>query len=215
MLKQIGFSLMAILAACSPSAEEAGKYKGYELPPYKVISSQEAFEIREYAPQLVAEVTTTGDRDDAVGDGFKILAGYIFGDNSPKEKIAMTTPVTQLQEINQEKGVTIAMTSPVTQIPDGKKWRVRFGMPKKHTMETLPKAQNENIRFLTTLPQKMAVIKFTGRMNDDTIADHRKKLEAWVKSQELTVVGIPQISYYDDPFTFPWNRRNEVQIEIK
>ncbi|NBR11669.1 MAG: heme-binding protein [Alphaproteobacteria bacterium] len=65
-----------------------------EEPQYKIIAKEGDFELRDYAPYIVAEVITEGERDSAVSAGFRILAGYIFGGNTSQSKIAMTAPVT-------------------------------------------------------------------------------------------------------------------------
>ncbi|MDX1975225.1 MAG: heme-binding protein [Rickettsiales bacterium] len=196
-------------SACT-AKEELGSYRGYELPPYTVLQKEENTEIRQYAPQLMAEVTMEGERKEAVSAGFRILAAYIFGDNESAAKVAMTTPVTQ--EPASEK---IAMTTPVTQKKSGDSWVVRFGMPKQYTTETLPKTKDTRIRFVTTKPKKHVAIRFSGFATDTVIAEQTKLLEAFITQQKLVRIGDPAIAYYDDPFTFPWNRRNEIMIEVK
>ncbi len=201
---------MPLLFSACAGKEEAGTYRGYELPSYTVLAKQDQAEIREYAPQLVAEVTVEGERKKAVNDGFRILAAYIFGDNETSDKVAMTTPVTQAPV--SEK---IAMTTPVTQEKSGDAWVVRFGMPQKYTKETLPKTKDSRIRFTTTPPTKRAAIRFSGFVDEKTIAEYTRSLEAFIASQNLKQSGAPVIAYYDDPFTFPWNRRNEMLVEVK
>ena len=112
-----------------------------EEPRYEVLAKDGPFELRQYAPTIVAEVTVPGDRDAAVNAGFKALAGYIFGANVPKQKIEMTAPVTQ------EPGEKIAMTAPVTQQAKGGEWIVRFVMPSSWTMKTLPKPVDPRVRL--------------------------------------------------------------------
>ena len=85
-----------------------------EEPAYKVISKSGNFEIRQYAPMMVAETLVEGDMDEASNRGFRRIADYIFGNNQSAQsgnaaKIAMTAPVTV--EPQSEK---IAMTAPVT-----------------------------------------------------------------------------------------------------
>ena len=79
-----------------------------ETPKYKVLETAEPFEIRQYEPYMVAEVITEGERDDAVNAGFRLLADFIFGNNTVTQKIDMTAPVTQQSE-------KIDMTLPITQ----------------------------------------------------------------------------------------------------
>jgi hypothetical protein len=90
-----------------------------EQPKYKVVESDQGIEIRDYAPVIVAEAAVSGERDKAIGEGFRIVADYIFGNNLSSQKVAMTAPVTQ------QASEKIAMTTPVTQQGDGNSWQVR------------------------------------------------------------------------------------------
>ncbi len=78
-------------------------------PDFTVELKDGDYEIRRYAPLLAAEVTVTGERSVAINQGFRVLADFIFGNNTARKKIDMTTPVTQ------QPSEKIAMTVPVTQ----------------------------------------------------------------------------------------------------
>jgi len=108
-----------------------------EHPKYKVAERSGNIEIRDYSPMIVAEAEVKGERREAISKGFRIIADYIFGNNTAAQKVLMTAPVTQQ---GSEK---IAMTAPVTQEGGGDDaWRVSFIMPSKCSMETLPKPNN-------------------------------------------------------------------------
>ncbi|MGC2777411.1 MAG: heme-binding protein, partial [Bradyrhizobium sp.] len=64
-------------------------------PRYDVVSRDGEFEIRAYALMIIAEAKVEGARKPAIEEGFRIIAGYIFGANQGKMKIAMTAPVQQ------------------------------------------------------------------------------------------------------------------------
>ena len=91
-----------------------------EEPKYSVIEKTEPFELRQYAPMIVAEVKVDGDLDEASNQGFRLIAGYIFGQNQVNEKIAMTAPVAI--EEQPIKSVKIAMTVPVNIESNGSQW---------------------------------------------------------------------------------------------
>ena len=80
-----------------------------EKPDYKVIKSEQNIEIRQYDPMIIAEVEVKGKREDAISKGFRLLADYIFGNNTLGKDISMTAPV------QQKENLKIAMTAPVQQ----------------------------------------------------------------------------------------------------
>lgn len=212
--------ITTLIQSCANMSKE-GTYKGYETPAYKVEKQSKNIEIRTYDKKLVAEVEVDGNREEAAGKGFRILAGYIFGSNIADQKVAMTSPVTQeaWQEAKSEK---IAMTSPVAQIANKssansnqQKWYIQFTMPSKYSLETLPKPKNSAIKFKIEPARKMVAIKFSGLWSDKTFVEQKAILEKFITQNNLKTKSQPIIAYYDDPFTFPWNRRNEIMFEIK
>jgi len=179
-----------------------------EQPKYSVVQSSGNIEIRDYAPIIVAETEATGERSEPIGKGFRIIADYIFGNNTVSKDIAMTAPVTQQ---GSEK---IAMTTPVTQQGDGKTWQVRFIMPSKYTMKTLPKPNNAAVTLKEVPARRIAAIRFSGMSGKENLKSHTEELEAYLRKQGLTPLSAPTHAFYNPPWTLPFLRRNEVLIEI-
>jgi hypothetical protein len=179
-----------------------------EHPKYRVVEGSRAIEIRDYAPMIVAEVKVSGERREAISTGFRIIADYIFGNNTAALKVPMTAPVTQ------EGGEKIAMTAPVTQQGDEDTWRVRFIMPSSYTMETLPKPNNPTVRLKAIGAKRFAVIRFPGMAGEDSLRRHTKELEDFLSAKKLTPLSPPTYAFYDPPWTLPFLRRNEVLVEI-
>ena len=107
----------------------SGETMAIEEPSYTVLSQVEDFELRRYDEQLVAQTWVSGDQDTASRQGFKILADYIFGNNTApsgeSSKISMTAPVTmQSDNLNGQASQKIAMTAPVSMQQNNGKWRV-------------------------------------------------------------------------------------------
>jgi hypothetical protein len=179
-----------------------------EKPKYQIAESSGNIEIRDYAPQIVAEAEVAGDRRDAIGKGFRIIADYIFGNNTSAQKVPMTAPVTQQ---GSEK---IAMTAPVTQQGDGNIWRVRFVMPSSYTMETLPKPNNPAVKLKEIGAKRYAVIRFSGMAGEDNLKRRTEELNAFISAKNLTLLSAPTYAFYNPPWTLPFLRRNEVMVEI-
>ena len=179
-----------------------------ETPNYSVSSKSDNLEIREYGPTIVAEATVEGERDKAIQRGFRIIADYIFGNNLSSAKVAMTAPVTQ------QSSEKIAMTAPVIQQASGKSWNVRFVMPSKYTMETLPKPVNSKVALIEVPATRFAVIRFSGFAGQDSLDEHEAELRAFMAERGLTATSEPQYAFYNAPWTLPFMRRNEVMIEV-
>lgn len=185
----------------------------YEEPAHQAQKFENGIEIREYKPVIAAEAVTTGERKEAINAGFRLIADYIFGNNAPKAKIAMTAPV--IQQAEEKGGEKIAMTAPVIQQADGKSWKVQFIMPSEYTMETLPKPNNSAVKLRKIEAKKMVVIRFSGSTGDEKIAEKTEELREYVKANKLHTVGEPVLAFYDPPWTLPFFRRNEVMLELK
>lgn len=183
-------------------------YKSTETPSYVVESSTGGLEIRRYAPRIVAEVTVGGSRSDAINAGFRVLAGYIFGGNAARAKVAMTAPVTQ---VASEK---IVMTSPVAQSGTDGAWVVQFTMPQEYTVDTLPVPKDPSIRLIEQPAAQEVVIQFAGRAGAALLAEKEADLRGLAAQQGLTLGAGPFYYFYDAPFTLPWNRRNEVSFRL-
>jgi hypothetical protein len=203
-MRRFSAVLLGVLAAAPASADS-----DVEHARYSVVGSSGDVEIRDYAPQIVAETTVAGERGAAINEGFRRLAGYIFGDNAPKQKIEMTAPVVQ-----QPRGEKIEMTAPVAQSRAGDAWVVRFTMPADHTMASLPTPNNSAVKLARTPGKRVAAIRFSGLAGDADLAENEAKLLQQVRVQGLDPKGAPQYAFYDPPWTLPWNRRNEVLVEV-
>lgn len=171
-----------------------------EQPTYNLVKLEGKIEHRQYDPYILATVKVTGERDEALNKGFSELVNYIGGHNTnasqDSENISMTAPV------NQQK-------------VDDKTWTVHFVMPKKHTMDSLPKPLSDKITFKQLPEKSYVVIRFAGRHNDENLDSHLKDLREHIKQEGLTAVGEPIYSFYNPPWTLPILRRNEIWLEVK
>ena len=179
-----------------------------EKPDYKVIQSEQNIEIRQYEPMIIAEVEVDGKREDAIGDGFRLLADYIFGNNTVQQVISMTAPVQQKE--NQK----IAMTAPVQQQSTGKSWRMSFVMPSKYSMDSLPVPNNNRVRLKEILTKKFVVIEFSGTNSNENVTEHENQLMNYIEANQIKINGSPKYAFYNPPWSLPFLRRNEVMIEI-
>lgn len=189
-----------------------------EEPEYMLLAQTGDFELRRYDEQLVAQTWVSGDQRAASRAGFKVLADYIFGNNTAptggSSKISMTAPVT-MQPNNNNGGSDsqkIAMTAPVSMQQDDGKWRVQFTMPSKYTMQTLPKPNNPDVEIVEVPAQTYGVIKFSGFTGSEKVDKKTQELQDWMQGKNLTPIGDPELARYDEPWTLPFLRRNEVMI---
>lgn len=220
LIKRLGIGLGVAAGAAVLGTAAYGQSRNQdEEPAFVIVKSEDAFELRDYEPMIVAEVTSTGDRRRASGRSFRRLAAYIFGQDRPEggEKIAMTSPVIQ-DRVDQpavDQDAKIAMTSPVLQEEtDTDRWRMRFVMPAKYTMETLPTAPDD-ITLTTIAPRRVAVVKFNGYGSASDLDTMEGFLSEWIGKQGLTPVGDFEYAFYDAPMVPASRRRNEVLIEVQ
>jgi hypothetical protein len=180
-----------------------------EEAPYTVIKTDDIFELREYAPQVLAEIIVDGDLEDAGNKAFRPLFRYISGENKSRGKIAMTAPVSQ-----EQTGEKISMTAPVSQQSVQGKWAVSFMMPASYTMENLPTPDDPNIKLRQNPARRVAAVRYSGFWSEKKFLLYKQELDNWIKANNLKVIGEPVWARYNPPFTLWFLRRNEILIPI-
>ena len=162
-----------------------------EEPVYQVEKAwePEQIEIRAYAPRIMAVTGMNEDSD----SGFRVLAGYIFGGNAEEEKIAMTAPVQQSMEGEQE---------------------MAFMMPAQYALEDLPEPRDQRVAFRQEAAHTAAVIRFSGWASADKADSHWQTLRRFLTAEGIDITGEPTLNQYNPPWTLPFMRRNEIIVPV-
>lgn len=178
-----------VVSGCSVFGES-----GVEIAPYKVLASEEPYELRNYESLVL--VSTPMNNLDEDSSPFRKLFGYISGDNEGENEISMTAPVF----MDQDAGKTETMS---------------FVLPKSFSIEDAPTPQDPAVKLEELTDYTVAAITFSGSLDEENIAEHQEKLEAWIEKQGYEVTGAAKAAGYNPPFTIPAFRRNEVLIPVE
>lgn len=165
-------------------------------PPYRLIREVGAFQLRRYEEMIVAQTTVEGPRDEAVNEGFRRLADYIFGPNNDEQKqMSMTTPVLQAK---MDSG-----------------WLISFVLEHDYTMETAPKPVDPNVKLALIPPKTVATYRYNGNMTEENMKEAADELRKWLDAQNFSMIGEVAWGQYDQPFAVPFLKRNEAYVEIR
>lgn len=186
-----------------------------ERADYTVVRKMNNYEIREYPAHIVAQTKVQGSYGKSLSNGFRIVAGYIFGGNTKKERIAMTAPVVAQKGERSNASERIAMTAPVVATAEGDSQLISFGMPRSYTLETLPTPNDSRVKIIMIPVKKYGVMRFSWYRSDVRIKRMQEKLILTLARDGLTSIGSPAYAGYNAPWTPPWMTRNEVLVELK
>lgn len=174
--------------------------EGLDTPLYTLLKQTEAYEIRKYDAYSVCSTPLTGTEGSAdqeivdpisSGNSFNVLASYIFGKNSRKEKMSMTTPVIM------EKNI------------------MEFVLSKGMSSETAPFPDADNIKIKDVPSEIVAAREFTGIATEGEVSRQRAFLEDSLLSDGIMYDNLSfKVLQYNPPYTLPWVRRNEVTVRV-
>jgi len=171
----------------------AFKSDGIEMPAYKVVKRIGELEIRTYPKMLVAQTSLAESaKEQRMSNGFRTIAGYIFGGNERNQKIAMTSPVVM------KMGDSASMY---------------FMMPKEYSITELPQPNSKQVHLQEESSKTLAVIRFGGFSSENKIAEYCEKLAAALAKNNIQCKGAFMYMGYNAPWDVI-NRRNEVAIEV-
>ena len=190
--------------------------KKLETPDYSVVRTLEGptflgkperIELRAYAPFTVAR-RPMGQGSDAKaaiyggssgGDGFNVLASYLFGGNEETEAMAMTTPV----EISSGGSASPPSMS--------------FVLPKKNAANPPTPKDGSEVQIAEVPARLVAVKPFPGLVTEEEVARQKAALldtlaaDGSVAPVDADAVSVLQ---YNGPFTLLFRRRNEIAIVV-
>jgi len=155
-----------------------------------------------------------GDHDTALDDAFTRLAGYIYGNNSLDEKMAMTSPVFQEEGAPDDDGMSTA--TPVAQSAAGDGWTVSFFLSNAMQVEDAPTPDDTSIELLTEPETVRACLRYTGNNNAERRAEAKGRLlDVLLNSPRWRVVEKVSWAQYDQPFAIPFLKRHEAHVALK
>ncbi len=127
-------------------------------------------------------------------------------------KIAMTAPVTSERVRNEQ----LETASPLCTIHCAGEYTVRFTMPSSFaSLEELPEPNDRRVILQAVPAHLAAVARYTGRLDDEAVAEAVASLETWIGNQGLVVTGEPEAAQYDAPWKPGFVRHNEVLIPVR
>lgn len=193
--------------------------EGLETPKYDIVAPSIAggktVEIRHYEPYSVCAVSMNKPRPEesnktdakiqmpemSGASSFGALAGYLFGKNDQSTAMKMTTPV---------------FTSPMQ---EGDR-QMEFVLPSTYwdSVGSAPQPLSESgVTLLERTSEDRAVVMFGGYASKKEV-DRRKKelISSVTKDPEWKMLAEEAtVAQYNDPFTVPWKRLNEVSIGVE
>ena len=166
--------LLALALATVHAASMAIEEPGYEVE--RRLDGDDV-ELRRYAPYVVAQVRVDGPSDRADSEGFRVLAGYIFGKNKGERRLEMTAPVTRSAE-----PVKLEMTAPVTRTGDAQGYLVQFVLPKAVTLATAPEPIDPRVELREVPARRIAAIRYSGTWSQANYDEHLARLRSALRA---------------------------------
>ena len=200
-LRLHAIAVFSLLALATPAARAA------DTPEIstQLLKQEGMFSLRRQTGALVAEVRLP--ESDSNLSAFRILYAYISGDNTPEGR-AIPPPEARKSAL---KGQKVPMMVPVTVGTDPAATVMRFYMP-----DGTPPLPWDPQVVLKRLPaETFAVITFSGLGMKNQMSTAEDSLRTWIGQQGATAGGPARYAYYNPPWTFPWDRKNEVWIPLR
>lgn len=196
-----------------------------EEPDYEVEQRAGSIEIRLYPRTIRAETSVqAASWEEALDEGFRRLAHYIFGGNHRRQLAALGESGKGVDaESPRDSGERIHMTTPVTArvvhpAPDSEEelstYTITFTMPKSRAPRTLPVPEDRRVHLRAVPARRVAVLRYRGQHTYDKVRQYSGYLQEVLDRVGLSTRGEAEFAGYDAPSTLPWLRRNEVWFEL-
>ena len=189
--------------------------EGLAMPPYRVLSKGEGYEVREYDPVSVVTIDVApssaggaigGDSVNLSGSAlvaYNALLAYFLGGNSDGAALELTSPA-RLDEPSGPPGLGGIST-------------LSFMLPSGLTVSSAPAPTSQSVRLEQRSMETVAVAAFGGIATPGEVRRSLSRLREalGVAAVEEGDQGFYSLLQYNPPYTLPWLRTNEVAVPIK
>ncbi len=200
-MAKIGWGKILAGAAAVAAGGAAYVYlrqRAARAPLYQLMSSDGGFEIRRYPALLAIETIQHGSRDRAVGNGFGLLASYMFGEGREGDEIPITLPF--FAEAQSDGA-------------GAKDWRIRFLIPEGYDAATLP-SPADGVAIVEISARDVAAVRVAGKPSDRSFATSAKLLDSWLAALGRVPAGRIEQAYYNNPLKPGQARANELLVPL-
>ncbi len=161
---------------------------------YQTMAQYKGFEIREY-PDLIVATTSLAKNSysNKSRTGFKRIASYIFGGNSAKVQISMTSPVQM--NINDSSS------------------SMSFFMPENMNLNDLPEPNRQDVELKIEPSKTVAVLQFSGWASESILEEKVIELKSKLDEEDIKYLDDYIFLGYNPPYQV-MDRRNEIMIKI-
>lgn len=182
------------------------------VPAYHVLESRAGYEVREYPPYLIAQISVRGPWTEALSEGSQALHAYLSGDNVLQASIR--GDATLGVGIDPE-GEWMAFTAPVVAQKKGEMYLVSLMIPTEYTRATIPRPNNPQIRILEIQKARVAARSFSGWVTRARALQEESSLRAFALHDALRLASTANVVQYHPSWILPFVRRNEVLIPVR
>ena len=161
---------------------------------FTVLRSYKEFEVREYAPCVLAEVKIAAEYESAGSMAFGSLFQYIAKGNKSAEKIAMTAPVIAAQRA------------------DASEWFVSFVMPAGSTLADMPDPNDPRVVLREVGAEVCIAASFRGRATEELAQKKEADLRAAAAKEGIAISDETRICRFDPPLKPGFMQYNEIVI---
>lgn len=193
--------------------------EGLFTPAYDVLTKTDTYDIRRYGTVIIAETdmkpddVSEGESALAMGRSFNTLAGYLFGGNSSKTSMKMTTPV-MLSKTSSSSTAT-RQEGDEQQKADS----MSFIIGEYASVDDVPKTVDDRVTLREQPGTTYAAVEFSGFVTVGEAKRQRQRLLTALRKDGVQVTALGEREYkcmvYNGPSTLPNLRRNEMLIEVE
>lgn len=178
-------------------------------PGYDLVAQRQGYQVRRYNGYIVAETEVRGGYMEALRSGFRTLAEYINGNNSRRSAMASPT------DGQQEESERIPMHAPVFLEARDDSYVISFVLPSRYSLETAPEPKDPSVKLRHVPASTIAALQFPGYADEFTTRRREAQLKGMMERDGMAWISNFRVAQYDPPWTPPFMRHNEVQVDTQ